>query len=407
MPFLNDAWRACASLSLALATLCAATPAQTVAQQQQQPPVASPPVQERRDGASSTSLPSLPPQQTPPVVGVSSPNPTPTPAATPDRGARQESEDGDIERVETDLTNVLLSVVDKNRRFVTTLRQEDIRVLEDGVAQSVSIFQRETELPLSLVILIDTSASQEGVLKDEQEAARAFVDAVVRPGKDQAAVISFTGAIKIEQGLTSDRAQLHAGINRAKVLYTTNSPECDPENEFITEEQEALCRTGVWNAIWLTIDEMLSKTPENARRAIILLSDGDDTSESTRRILHTERQEAVDFALQHNTTVYSIGIRDDNFPYGKLDRDALRKMSDKTGGRAFFPLDREELGSAFRQIEQELRAQYLLAYSPSNKKRDGSFRQIKVEILNPELRKQKLRLLYRQGYRAKTVASSQ
>lgn len=390
MLFFKHARRAGASLLLMVATLCATTPAQTI-----EPPQsgAQP---ERRADASPASL-----RQQQQTLVAASPTPPPEPSPTPEKAAPQESEDDHIERVETDLTNVLLSVVDKNRRFVTTLKQEDIRVMEDGVPQQVSIFQRETDLPLSLVILIDTSASQGGVLKDEQEAARAFVDAVVRPGKDQAAVISFTGAVKIEQPLTSDRAELHAGINRAKVLYTNDSPECDPDNEFITEEQEALCRTGVWNAIWLTIDELLSKTPENARRAIILLSDGDDTSESTRLILHTERQEAVDYALQHNTTVYSIGIRDNNFPHGKLDRDALRKVSDKTGGSAFFPLNREELGSAFRQIEQELRAQYLVAYSPSNKKRDGSFRQIKVEILNPELRKQKLRLLYRRGYVAR------
>lgn len=283
---------------------------------------------------------------------------------------------------------------------MTTLKQEDIRVLEDGALQNVSIFQRETDMPLSLVILVDTSASQQGVLKDEQEAARAFVDTVLRPGKDQAAVISFTGAIKIEQELTGDRAKLHEGINRVKVLYTFDNPVCE-DSELYPEEQAILCYTGVWNGIWLTIDTTLSKTPENTRRAIILLSDGDDTSKNTNTVAHTNRQEAIDYALEHNTTVYSIGIRDENSPVGSLDRDALRKVSEQTGGRVFFPLDKEELVNSFHQIEQELRAQYLIAYSPTNKKRDGSFRQIKLDITNPELRKQKLRLLYRRGYYAR------
>ena len=307
--------------------------------------------------------------------------PTPTP-------------DEDVERIETDLANVLVNVVDKQRRFVTTLTREDVRVLEDGVPQEVFTFQRETELPLSLAILVDTSASQQGVLKDEQEAATAFVNSVLRPGRDAASVVSFTGITRIEQPLTRDREELAAAIRQVRVEHKIDDPECG-DDDTIPPERKLRCLTGVWDGIFLTTQEVLANTPPSTRRAIVVLTDGDDTS-SKKRIY-----QAVEYAVQHNTVVYAIGIRDRDFEYGELKKDELRKVSEETGGRAFFPRNRQQLDAAFAQIDQELRTQYLLAYSPSNKKRDGSFRRVTVEVTNPKLRKEKLRLLYRQGYYAR------
>lgn len=303
-----------------------------------------------------------------------------------------DEDDADVERVETDLTNVLLTAIDKDRRFVTTLREEDIRIFENNEPQRISVFERQTDLPLSLAILIDTSASQEGVLADEQAAARAFVAAVIRPDKDTVSVISFNGEGTTEQALTNDVAKLHAAINRVRVQLPPNDPECQEDK---TSAEDARCWTAVWDTVWATTNEILSHTPERTRRAIILVSDGDDTTSLTKR------REAVDFAVKHNTAVYAIGIRDRDFPGGGLDRDALRKVSDETGGRAFFPVNKAELDAAFAQINQELRAQYLVAYTPSNRRRDGTFRQIKIEVATPSLRKEKLRLLYRQGYYAR------
>lgn len=304
-------------------------------------------------------------------------------------------QDDEVERIESDLANIRLNVVDKNRRFVTTLARGDIRVLEDGVPQEVSIFERETEAPLSLAILVDTSASQEGVMDDEREAANAFVNTVLRPGHDAAAIVSFTGITRIEQPLTRERAALSAAIATLKVAHSINDPECG-NDETIPPERKLRCLTGVWDGIYLTVQEALAQTPQGTRRAIVILTDGDDTS-SKKKIY-----QAVEYAVQHDTVVYAIGIRDENFEGGGgLKKDYLRNVADGTGGRAFFPKNRRELDAAFAQINQELRAQYLLAYSPSNKKRDGAFRRVTVEIANPALRKEKLRLLYREGYFAR------
>ena len=305
--------------------------------------------------------------------------------------AQTSAEDDEVVRVDTDLVNILLNAIDKERRFITTLKREDVRVSEDNVPQELFLFERETELPLTLSILIDTSRSQEKILPDEKVAARTFIDSVIRPDKDKAAIISFTGEAVLQQPLTNELASLRSAVERVHIEFPTGSPEC---GENVSSEREPRCFTGVWDALWVTTNEVLSQTPESARRAIILLSDGDDTSSTTKR------QEAIDLAVKHNVAIYSIGIHDDGSE-GELADDALRKVSEKTGGRAFFPEDGQALIDAFAQIQSELRSQYLVAYRPANQKRDGSFRQVRIEIVNPELRKQKLRLLYRQGYYAR------
>lgn len=318
---------------------------------------------------------------------------TPPPQKPPRGDSEPEAE---VVRVETDLVNTLFTAVDRDRHFVTTLRPEDVRIFENDVPQTVSMFQRETDRPLSLAILIDTSESQRGVMAEEKLAARAFVESVIRPGIDRAAVLSFTGIPKLEQALTGDKIRLRKGIDQVRVEMSAENQRLLAAGEDpLPIEQDPSGYTSIWDALWLTIQEHLIKTPENTRRAIILLSDGDDTSS------RKGKQDAIDLAVMSDVVIYSIGIRDRDFPEGKLDAGALRKVSDKTGGRAFIPAGPGDLTQAFSQIDQELRSQYLIAYSPTNKNRDATYRRLRIEIVNPELRKQKLQLLYRQGYYAK------
>ena len=333
--------------------------------------------------AQEPAPPPAPRQQPTPTPPQS---PTPTPSTTP-------AEAEEVERIDTDLTAVLLSALDETRRFVTTLRAEDLRLLEDGVEQRIQTFERETDAPLSLVLLVDTSASQEKVMEREREAASAFVRSVLRPAKDTAAVLSFTGVVRLDLPATNDAARLLSAISALKVQYTEASPECQDEDA--PEEVQLRCRTGVWDAVVVSLREVLSKTPERTRRAVILLSDGDDTSSRVRLY------QAAEAAVRLNTVVYSVGIRDKDFGFGEMRRDFLQDLSDQTGGRAFFPKRPEDLGAAFAQIEQELRSQYLITYTPTNRARDASFRRLRLELTNPQLKKQKLRLLYRQGYFAR------
>jgi Ca-activated chloride channel homolog len=335
-----------------------------------------------------------PQQQTPTPTPTQTPTPTPieTPSPTP-------TPDEYVERIESDATNVLLSATDDKRRFVTTLTTGDVRLLEDGVAQQITYFQHETDTPLSIVLLVDTSASQERVVLEERDAARAFVRSVLRPGKDNASVLSFTGITRVDQPPTGDAALLLSAVDNLKVEYTEESPIC--QNDDVTAEERLRCRTAVWDSVSLSVREVLSQTPETTRRAVILVSDGDDTASKLRLY------QSVEYAVRNNTVVYSIGIRDRDFKYGGMRKDLLRDISEQTGGRAFFPKTTEDIAAAYSQIEQELRSQYLISYTSTNRNRDGSYRKVQLEITNPQLRKQKLRLLYRQGYYAKQMRNDE
>lgn len=317
--------------------------------------------------------------------------------AVPPATAAQD--DDEVVRVDTDLTNILFTAVDKDRRFVTTLQKDDVRVFENDAPQQIFTFEHETDLPLSLAILIDTSWSQEETLTDEKAAARAFVEAVIRPDKDQAAIVSFTGKPTTEQALTGNLASLRKGIEQVVIIHPREPEEggavATPDERAAPDYDDSIGYTNIWDSLAFASDEILSQTPDRSRRAIILLTDGTDTNS------HLKREDAIERAIKANVIIYSIGIVGNE---GDIEKDTLRKVSEKTGGRAFFPEDEKDLSAAFKQIEQELRSQYLLAYSPTNSARDGSYRRIRVEISNPDLRKRKLRLLYRQGYYARQAA---
>ena len=160
--------------------------------------------------------------------------------------------------------------------------------------------------------------------------------------------------------------------------------------------QQLAGSTAIWDAVWATSNELLSESAEHTRRAIILLTDGEDT------ISQVKMHEAIERAEKADALLYAIGIGD-RYSFG-INEGALRKISEQTGGRAYFPHNEPELREAFLQIQRDLREQYLLAYSPANKSRDGAYRRIQIEVVNPELRKE-LKLNYRQGYFAKAVDS--
>lgn len=304
--------------------------------------------------------------------------------------------DVEVVRVETNLVNTVFTAIDRDNHFITSLRAEDVRVFENDVGQTISLFERETNRPLALAILVDTSESQRGVLADEKNAAREFIDSVIRPDQDRAAVISFTGVPRIEQEATSDLAKLRLGIARVRIeMSAENQRRLANGDDPLPKDQDPSGYTGIWDAMWTAIKDLGASAPNETRWAIVLLSDGDDTSSRVKR------QDVIDLAVKSDVVVYSIGMRDPNFPEGKLASGALRKVSDRTGGRAFFPSAPSELRASFSQIDQELRSQYLVAYSPTNKQHDGAYRRVRIEVVNPELRKDKPRLQYRQGYYAR------
>lgn len=302
-------------------------------------------------------------------------------------------DESDVVKVESALTNVLFTAIDKDKRFVTTLQKEDLQIFENDAPQQIFTFERQTDLPLSLVILIDTSISQEFTLPQEKKAAVSFLNTVLRPEKDTAAIASFTGILRVEQPLTKDKASLNRAVERIEIARPPDDEDKNKKYGPDDFQKNPTAYTSVWDSVWLTVEKIMTGTPERTRRAIILLTDGDDTSSQYAR------EKAADFAVKNNTVIYSIGIGDRE--HYEVKEGTLKKFSEQTGGRAFFPKKETDLREAFTEIETELRSQYLIAYAPTNSAQDGSYRRIRIETSNPELRKQKLRLLYRQGYYAK------
>lgn len=310
------------------------------------------------------------------------------------------TQDDDVIRVDTDVTNLPFTAVDKQRRFVTTLRAEDVRVLEDGVPQQLFTFQRETDRPLAIAFLIDVSRSQEFTLPDEKAAARAFIESVFQSSRDVVSIIPFTGLAYLEQEMTRDVLSVYKVLQRVEVALPAYLGSGRPLTGIPTgpgllaPPEEGT--TAIWDAITLTSSNVLAKTPGLRRRAIILLTDGHDT---TSRLT---KSEAVNSTLAAESVIYVIGIGDSKNE--GVDRGALRDLAQRTGGRAFFPDKKLDMAAAFAEIEKELRTQYLIAYSSTNKRRDGAYRRITIEITNPELRKDKLELRHRPGYFAKAGA---
>ena len=328
---------------------------------------------------------------------TASASPSPTP-----RNREEVPQDSDeVIKVETNLTNIFFTAADKNKRFISDLKAEDIRVLEDGQPQDVFTFQQNIDLPLSLAILIDTSASEERTLPDEKIAARAFLENVLRPNKDEAAVVSFTGETTLEQGFTGSIERLRRAIDRVEFIppsgYIGGGVVVNGTPPISGTNQSLAGSTAIWDAVWATAEELISTSAEHTRRAIILLTDGEDTSSRMKM------QEAIERAQKADALVYTIGIGD-RYSFN-VNEGALRKIAEQTGGRAYFPRHERDLNDAFTQIQRDLREQYLVAYSPTNKARDGSYRKIEIQVINPALKQQNLNLNYRAGYFAKTGAT--
>src|SRR5713101_4549216 len=327
--------------------------------------------------------------------------PSPTPPAKPEDETTLRSDE--VVRVDTALTNVLFTAADKQNRFLSNIKREDIRVLEDGVPQEIFTFQPNVDLPLSIAILIDTSASEEFTLPEEKAAARSFLETSLRANKDEAAIISFTGEVTLEQGLTGNIGRLRRAIDDVRFVppagYIGGNVVLGGTPPISGTQQTLAGSTAIWDAIWATSNELLSDAAEHTRRAIILLTDGQDTISQVRM------QEAINRALKADALIYAIGIGD-RYQFG-INEGALKKITEGTGGRAYFPRNERELRDSFVQIQNDLREQYLVAYSSSNKTRDGLYRRVAIEIVNPETRKENLRLNYRPGYFAKSADSSQ
>jgi len=259
-------------------------------------------------------------------------------------------------KVNATLVNTLFTVADRKGKFVTNLKRDDFRIFEDEKQQQVTAFSNESNLPLSVALLVDTSGSIRDRLRFEQEAAIQFFYSTMHRGRDRGMVITFDSLPEILQDFTDDPEQLAEAVRRIR----------------------AGGGTALYDATHLAITERLSKESEQRRRVLILVSDGDDNSS---RLSMTE---TLDLAQRHNVTIYCISTNTAAHASSKeAERGdkTLKKFSDETGGKTFFPLRLQDLDLSFTDIGEELRSQYTIGYSPTRSD-DGTFRRIRIEVAN-------------------------
>ena len=260
-------------------------------------------------------------------------------------------------KVTVNLVNVLFTVFDKKNRLVLDLTKDDLRVFEDKKPQTIRFFSRETDLPLSIGILIDTSNSIRERLRFEQESAIDFLNTTVRPGKDLAYLVGFDVTPQLIQDYTDD-------INKVADAIRT---------------LQAGGGTGLYDAIFFASKEKMLYFPPPEpylRRVMVIISDGrDNQSEHTR-------DEALGMAQRGEVTIFAISTNRSGL--STQGDKVLKYLAEQTGGRAFFPFAASDIAADFRQIAKELRSQYSLAYVSTNNARDGSFRNIAVDTLQKE-----------------------
>lgn len=284
---------------------------------------------------------------------------------------------------------ISLRVENKTGGTIDNLRGEDLVLFEDKISREILQLESQPKESLSIAILIDTSVSQERSLPETRQAAQKFVELAMRATHDQAAVISFTGEPKIEQSLTNDLTGLRSAISRVEfvpppgyrgggIVVGRNPPISSPG-------QVIAGSTAIWDTVSAISTGML-KTAANSHRIMVLLTDGEDTAS------HKKLSEAIADAVRNDIAIFAIGIGDTSF--GGVNHDALNKLSDETGGRAFFPKKERELPELLAQIEPELQYPYLLTYCTASPTASLANRlsRIKVQLLRPA---SDSRLLYR------------
>ncbi len=291
-------------------------------------------------------------------------------------------------KVNVNVVQLFFNVKDKHGALIPNLTKADFDVAEDGKPQTIKYFAAESNLPLTLGMLIDSSGSQRNVIEMEKEVGGAFLRQILTD-KDEAYVISFDITVDLLQDYTRDAHRLQAALNKAKVNVDYSSGGIPGMGGGPVPQRGNSPGTLLYDAVYLSAHDMLSK--EVGRKAMILLTDGQD--EGSRLKI----QDAIEAAQKADAIIYVLLCADRGFygGFGYSGESEMRKLTEQTGGRVINVGNKfDKLKEAFDQIAAELRSQYNIGYTPTNTKQDGSYR--KIEIKN----KQNYKIQARAGYYA-------
>jgi len=325
----------------------------------------------------SPASPAAPNQSQPPLLRPPAPGQTAmqatsgsnggAPAANSQQSSTQEDDTVATIRKTVNEVNVVFTVTDKHGRYVKDLKRNDFTFVDDSKpAAEIRYFQSQTDLPLQVGLLVDASNSVRDRFKFEQESAIEFLNQTVRPKYDSAFVVGFDVTPEVTQDFTDNTEMLSRGVRALR-----------PGGG-----------TAMYDALYYACRDKLLKAPRSGavRRAIVLLSDGEDNQS------HVTREEAIDMAQRADVIVYTISTNISGMK-GKGDK-VLERIADATGGRAFFPFQLRDVSNAFAEIQDELRSQYAVSYKPADFKADGRYRTIEIVALD----KKNLHVRSRRGY---------
>ncbi len=287
------------------------------------------------------------------------------------KGAAAAEQSDQTFRLDVTRVPVLYTVADKKGHFVTDLTRDDFEVIENKKPQNILDFSGESNLPLRLAVLIDTSNSIRERFKFQQEAANNFIEAVMRPRLDLGIVVSFDTSAELVADMTDDIGKLTASIRALR-----------PGGG-----------TALYDAIYFACKEKLQdQPPEKFRRAMVILSDGDDNQS------RYTREQALEMAQKADVVIYSISTNNSGT---EADGDKILKyFAQQTGGQAFFPFQVADLAQSFENIANELRHQYIIVYRPEPLKADGAYHNLDIRVKG----RKDLTVRARHGYYAPLAA---
>lgn len=330
------------------------------------------------------------------ALSQSAPAPQTTQSQQPASGSRQSDDTQEPTttlKINVNVVQLFFNVKDKHGTLIPNLTKNDFEIAEDGKPQTIKYFTPESNLPLTLGMMIDSSGSQRNVIDMEKEVGGAFLRQILTD-KDEAFVISFDITVDLLQDFTRDNHRLQAALNKAKVNTDYSSGGIPGMGGGPVPQRGNSPGTLLYDAVYLSSHDMLAK--EVGRKAMIILTDGQD--EGSRLKL----QDAIEASQKADAIVYVLLCADRGFygGFGYSGEGDMRKLTEQTGGRVINVGNKfDKLRQAFDQIAAELRSQYNIGYTPTNEKKDGTYR--KIEIKNKQGHKIQARSGYYAGKEAK------
>ncbi|HKE20921.1 MAG TPA: VWA domain-containing protein [Bryobacteraceae bacterium] len=292
-------------------------------------------------------------------------------------------------KVDVDVVNILASVRDKRGGLVGNLEKKDFSIFEDGKQQDIKYFTRETDLPLTIGLLVDVSGSQRNLIQIERDAASQFFSSVLRK-KDEAFLIMFGEEAELLQDFTNSTRLLTQGLNELRV--TSGVGGLGPGPVPTAGDPRG---TVLYDAVFLAANDKLRG--EVGRKAIVVITDGVDQGS------RLNIKQAIEAAQKSDAVIYSIDYSDPGAygfgPFGHMSvgggETTLRQMSDETGGHVYRVDRKHPLDMVFKELQDEMRSQYAIGYTPTNDVKDGSYRKLDIKLANKDLKPQA-----RKGYYA-------